>query len=239
MNILLTNDDGYNSQGILLMKKLLSKYGRVVICAPKTGMSAKSCSITIHSIPIYVDEEEKDVFSCSGTPADCVCFALSSLSIDFDLVVSGCNHGLNISLDTMYSGTIGACLEALKFFKPTFAVSTYYNYDIVEKYFDDVYHFITDNKLIGNEYLLNINFPKGDKVKDIKLSTLYYRHDNNYYVKEGDGYCAYRHTDKQFPDENNDCYMAENDIVSITPLSRSYYQDNLYNELKKKCKRKD
>ena len=61
MNILLTNDDGYNSQGILLLKKLLSKYGKVVICAPKVGMSAKSCSITLHT-PVHVSKEEDDVF---------------------------------------------------------------------------------------------------------------------------------------------------------------------------------
>ena len=235
MNILLTNDDGYNSKGIILLKKLLSKYGRVVICAPKEGMSAKSCSITLHT-PIYVHQEEDDVFVCEGTPADCVSFALSSLSIAFDLVVSGINHGLNISLDTMYSGTIGACLEALKFFKPTFAVSCHFNYELVEKYFDKVYEFIIQNKLLGTEYLLNINFPIGEEVKKISLGRLYYRKDHNFFVKEGNGYMAYRHTDTSFKDEDSDCYQVEHDIVSIVPLSRSYYQEEIYQSLKKQSK---
>lgn len=235
MNILLTNDDGYNSQGILLLKKLLSKYGKVVICAPRVGMSAKSCSITLHT-PVHVNKEEDDVFVCDGTPADCVSFALSSLSIDFDLVVSGINHGLNISLDTMYSGTIGACLEALKFFKPTFAVSCHFNYELVEQYFDKVYEFINKNKLLGTEYLLNINFPLGDIVDDIALGRLYYRKDHNFFVKEGDGYMAYRETDTNFLDKDSDCYQVENHIVSVVPLSRSYYQEELYQKLKKQAK---
>ncbi len=59
MNILLTNDDGYNARGILLLKRLLSKYGNVVIVAPKTPMSAKSASLTIGRGLKVVEEDKK------------------------------------------------------------------------------------------------------------------------------------------------------------------------------------
>ena len=98
MNILLTNDDGYLATGICLLKDKLSKYGKVVIVAPKEAMSAKSVAITIGRA-VEVKQVENDVFYMDGTPADCVAFGLSSLNIDFDLVVSGCNDGFNISYD--------------------------------------------------------------------------------------------------------------------------------------------
>ncbi len=233
MNILLTNDDGYNSLGILTLKKCLSKYGRVVIVAPSKAMSAKSCSITITE-PLYINRIEDDVFSCSGTPCDCVNFALSSLSIDFDLVVSGCNHGPNISYDTMYSGTIGACLEALKFRKPTFAVSCFEHFDIVEKYFDEVFDFIKKNNLISNKYLLNVNYPRDREIKGIELGTLYYRHDEHIVEKSLDGYQPRRKLQDEFSDKDSDCYQVEHGIISIVPLSRTYFEDALYLELKKK-----
>ena len=126
MNILLTNDDGYNSEGIHILKELLNKYGTVVIVAPKGAMSAKSVSITLEK-GIKVEQVDKTTFICEGTPADCVSFGCNALSIKFDLVVSGCNNGFNLSYDTMYSGTVGAALEALTYGIPSIAVSREYN----------------------------------------------------------------------------------------------------------------
>ena len=238
MNILLTNDDGYSSIGIQLMKKLLLPHGRVVIVAPKEGMSAKSCSITLGK-PIQFEKISPDVFACSGTPADCVSFALSSLDTDFDLVVSGINHGNNVSYDTMYSGTIGACLEALIFKKPTFAISTEDNFALVEQHFSLVWDFITNRNLLSGEYLLNINFPLGDKVKGIALGKLHYRKDKNYFIKKEDGYYAYRYMeDISVPQKDTDLYQVNHDIISIVPLNNSYFSMEIFEKLnnKKICK---
>lgn len=238
MNILLTNDDGYSSIGIQLMKKLLLPLGKVVIVAPKEGMSAKSCSITLGK-PIQIDEISHDVFACSGTPADCVSFALSSLNIDFDLVVSGINHGNNVSYDTMYSGTVGACLEALIFKKPTFAISTEDNFDLVEQNFSDVWSFITSNNLLSGEHLLNINFPLGNIVKGIALGKLHYRKDKNYFIKKEDGYYAYRHMeDLSAPQKDTDLYQVNHDLVSIVPLNNSYFSSEIFEKLNNKMIRK-
>lgn len=236
MNILLTNDDGFDSVGIRLLKRKLEKYGTVVIVAPKTPMSAKSVSISIGKGLDAVKEEE-NIFSLTGTPADCVAFGLSSLNIDFDLVVSGCNHGLNISYDTVFSGTIGACIQALINKKPAVAFSADNNFDLVDKYFDDVVDYIIKYNLISNQYLLNVNFPLGEIVKDIRISREYYRKDTHFFAKEEDGYHAYRKLQSDFSDDkDSDCYHIHNGIVSIVPLGKTYFANDLYQEILAKTK---
>ncbi|HPY79864.1 MAG TPA: 5'/3'-nucleotidase SurE [Bacilli bacterium] len=233
MNILLTNDDGYSSVGIQLLKKLLTPFGRVIIVAPKESMSAKSCSITLGK-PIQIEKMEEDVFACSGTPADCVSFALSNLEINFDLVVSGINHGVNVSYDTMYSGTVAACLEALIFRKPTIAFSVETNFDLVMNHFKEVWDYIFDNHLLTRTFLLNVNFPD-DEVKGIAVGKLHYRQDRNYFVKKEDGYFAYRYVEdisRAKPD--TDLYQINHGIVSIVPLNRTYFSSSTYTKLKKK-----
>ena len=233
MNILLTNDDGYNSKGILLLKEKLVKYGRVVIVAPFHHMSAKSVSITLGQ-GFEVDQVENDVFACKGTPADCVSFACNALDIKFDLVVSGCNNGFNISYDTMYSGTIGAALEALRNHIPSIAFSCEFNLELVESHFEEVFDYILKKNMLSNKYLLNVNFPLGDEIKGIKVSTLYYRNDDYYFVKRDDGYWAYRNCQTDFDDDkNSDCYLVNHGYVSITPLNRSYFNNELFERLKK------
>ena len=232
MNILLTNDDGYNSKGILLLKKLLSKYGTVVIVAPDSHRSGCGASLTITE-PLQITKVEDNVYKCSGTPVDCVSMGLCCFNIDFDLVISGCNNGWNISYDTMYSGTVGACLEAMMFFKPAIAVSAHHQSDLseVEKYFDEVWKYIHEHKLLSNEYFLNVNFPNGE-VKEIALGNLYYRKDQNYFTKTEKGYMALRHLQTDFSDDKNgDCYQVEHGVISIVPLSRSYFNKDLKEKL--------
>ena len=139
----------------------------------------------------------------------------------------------------MYSGTVGAALEALTYGKKSIAVSCPYgdgdNFAIVEKYFDRVFQHILDKDLLSNEYLLNVNFPNGDEVKDIRISTLYYKVNqyDYFFKKEEDGYHAYRDLRTDFSDDpNSDCYLINNGIVSITPLNKSYFSNEIYDSLK-------
>lgn len=233
MNILLTNDDGYDSIGIHILKDKLSKYGRVVIVAPLTPMSGKSASISLRE-GIKVYPKENDVFAILGTPVDCVCFGLIGLDIKFDLVVSGCNNGFNLSYDTMYSGTVGAALEALTHQVKSVAFSCEFNFNIVEKYFDQVFEYILDHDLLSDDYMLNVNFPLGDEVRGIKLSSLYYCHHNSYFYKENDTYYARRELQEVYEDKESDCYLVRNGFVSITPLNKSYFNKTLLDYLKSK-----
>ncbi len=234
MNILLVNDDGYNAEGILLLQKKLKKYGEVTIVAPKNSMSAKSCSLTIRT-GLKVVEESENVYSVEGFPADCTSFGLVELNKHFDLVVSGCNHGLNISDDINYSGTIGACVESIKHKVPAIAFSCEFNFNIVNKYFDKVMNYIIENQLISSKYILNINFPKGNYVKDIKLTKSISTEYDRAYYKHEDGlyYCQRLEICKEIPIDSEN-YAVNNEIISICPLTNSYFNSNLYDNLIKK-----
>ena len=228
MNILLTNDDGYFAEGIKLLREKLQKFGRVVIVAPQEVMSAKSCSIIIGH-QVSVEKVEEDVYKMEGTPADCVAFGLSSLNIRFDLVVAGCNDGFNISYDIMYSGTVGACLQAMTYHKPAIAVSCDVgDLTIVDDNFEKVFQYIIENNLLSFDYALNVNFPKGDEIKEYVLTSIYYRHETTYYVDCGNGkYYAYREiNDKDCNEPGTDVYAVYHGQLSITKISKT----SLYKE---------
>ena len=231
MKILLTNDDGFNAPGIKLLKKCLSKYGRVIIVAPKRHMSAQSTSLTVGR-GMELEYHGEDVYSFDGTPADCVAFALTSMDIEFDLVVSGCNDGLNVSYDTIYSGTIGACLEACVFRKKSIAISCHVgDFDKVEDNFDQLWTYLNKRHLLGTRYLLNVNFPRDD-VLGIEIGRLHYRKDEFYFVKEDDGYHAYRTCETDFESyKGTDEYQVSHGIISIVPLGRTNFSEEIYNEL--------
>lgn len=231
MNILLTNDDGYTALGIKTLKALLSKYGKVIVVAPKTVMSAKSVALNLVE-PIEVIKESDDLYIVDSTPADCVAYALSNIDIKFDLVVSGINHGHNISYDTMYSGTIGACLQALTYRIPAIAISAEHNFKLVEEYFDEVMSYIKTHNLLSKEYLLNINFPLGDKVIGIKDTHIFYRKEVTYYEPRGNNkYQALRKLkDEECNDANSDVYAVHHGYISISRLGRTLdYYEQSYN----------
>lgn len=236
MNILLVNDDGYLAEGIQVLKKVASKYGRVVICAPKTEMSAKSCSITLGK-EIPFKKVEEDVYYVEGTPADCANVGLTALGIDFDLVISGINNGFNISYDSLYSGTCGAALEALTHRVKAMAFSCLRNYDLVAKYFDQLFKFIMDNDLLSLDYFLNINFPIGDEVKGITLAKECYRLDVKYLIEMENGLYPYREVQPDFKGfEDTDCYLVYHGYISVVPLQKTLFSESLFDQLKAKIK---
>jgi 5'-nucleotidase len=112
--ILLSNDDGYHSRGLLALRTALSAFGRVIVVAPETEQSASSHALSLHR-PLRIRNPEPDVFAVDGTPADCVYLALYSKGRVLprlpDLVVSGINRGLNLGQDVFYSGTVAAARE--------------------------------------------------------------------------------------------------------------------------------
>ena len=126
--ILLTNDDGIFARGINAVAAALAPEYDVYMVAPDSQRSGASQSLTLGK-PVYLREVQLEglpnvhAFSLSGTPTDCVKFALGNLDIKPDLVVSGMNLGANIGTDVMYSGTIGAALEAAMDGFPSLALS--------------------------------------------------------------------------------------------------------------------
>jgi len=115
MKILISNDDGYQAAGIVALYEALKEVAEVEVIAPEHNNSAKSNALTLHS-PLYVHRAANGFRYVNGTPADCVHIALTGL-LDYkpDLVVSGINNGANMGDDTIYSGTVGAAMEAYLF----------------------------------------------------------------------------------------------------------------------------
>ncbi|MGC9044397.1 MAG: 5'/3'-nucleotidase SurE [Myxococcota bacterium] len=111
MFILLTNDDGINSNGINTIYKVLSISHRVVVIAPESEMSATSHSISLHS-PLRVKKIDNTHYAVNGTPTDCINLALFHILKEKpDLIISGINQGPNLGTDVSYSGTVAAALE--------------------------------------------------------------------------------------------------------------------------------
>ena len=169
--ILVTNDDGVNAPGLYALIDMVRIYGKLVVVAPDTPNSGKSSSLTVEN-PIRLkklkEKEDLIIYSCSGTPADCVKLALNYLFKDGspDHVVSGINHGSNASINVMYSGTVGAALEGCVNGIPSIAYSvTSPREDI------DFSNAISFGRVIFNRVLeyglpdnicLNVNFPIGE-----------------------------------------------------------------------------
>ena len=123
MKILICNDDGYQAAGIVALYEALKDLADVEVVAPEQNNSAKSTALTLHS-PMYVHEAPNGFRYINGTPADCMHIALTGLlGYRPDLVVSGINNGANMGDDTIYSGTVGAAMEAYLFGIPAIAFS--------------------------------------------------------------------------------------------------------------------
>lgn len=172
MHILVSNDDSLWAPGINDLIEALSKVHRVTVVAPHREQSAKSHALTIeHPITLKTHSEigsNPMKYSVEGTPTDCVKFALSyHLADDMpDLVISGINHGFNLGSDALYSGTVGAAMEALFYNIPSLALSVEkYSKERVAEILPFVLEFV---KVVYEEQqfrgMLNMNFPKEGEI---------------------------------------------------------------------------
>ncbi len=166
MNILITNDDGYESEGIRALQGALSAAGHTTcIVAPDSNRSACSQSITT-TMPLSLKEHEPGIYSCSGTPTDCITLSLNGVfDTQFDCVVSGINHGPNVGDDIIFSGTVAGARQATFCGLPALASSLCCTGEAGEAlHFAATAAYITENlsRLLGlcdSEHLVNINAP--------------------------------------------------------------------------------
>ena len=195
MRILLTNDDGIQAVGIRHLYKGLVDAGHdVLVAAPISEQSAVGHAITIAS-PLRVKEFVENGFrglGVSGTPADCVKLALTTLMQDKpDLVVSGINAGANVGVDILYSGTVSAATEGALMGYPAVAVSAddYAPTDLTEqgRYVAD---FIASRpwEAVPPRCVLNLNFPACplDQSKGLRLCSPTQAVYNDWYVTRQD-----------------------------------------------------
>jgi 5'-nucleotidase len=121
--LLLTNDDGIEARGLQILASALGELGRVIVSAPATQQSAVGHGITLGT-PLRVLDRGEDRYAVTGRPADSVFIGFGQLCPRTpDLVVSGINHGPNLGVDVLYSGTVAAAMEAATRDIPAIAVS--------------------------------------------------------------------------------------------------------------------
>ncbi|MEC9485729.1 MAG: 5'/3'-nucleotidase SurE [Candidatus Izemoplasma sp.] len=220
MQILLTNDDGIDSEKLQYTRSVLEDYGEVYLVAPQQQQSAKSMSLTIGEFR-YVKVDDY-TYAIEGTPVDCVNFAIHGLKLQPDLVVSGVNDGYNLGIDTRYSGTVGACLQAQYFNYNTIALSADKRGNkILKEELKNTLEYIFDNNLLSPNHTLNINFPreKFESSKGIIEGRTYYRSFHYEGVLKDDTFYPNRQYKpyKEYP-EDTDISAYMKGYISICPI---------------------
>jgi 5'-nucleotidase len=176
--ILVVNDDGITAPGIKALIEAMTGIGRIVVVAPDSPQSGMGHAITIGK-PLRLDKvdlyEGIEMYKCSGTPVDCVKLAVNKIfkGQKPDLCVSGINHGLNNSINVLYSGTMSAAVEgaiesipSIGFSLDDYTLQADFSHCI--KYVREVALQVLANGLpVGT--LLNVNFPNTPDIKGIKI----------------------------------------------------------------------
>ena len=175
--ILITNDDGFRAKGINELIKALRGRGELIVFAPdgpRSGMSSAITSLTPLKYDTVLQEDDLTIFSCNGTPVDCVKLAINEvLDREPDLLVSGINHGGNMAICVNYSGTMGAAAEGCIFGIPSIGLPVLDHRPDADfreccrlgiKVIDDV----LAHGLPHGTYL-NLNVPVVERVKGLKV----------------------------------------------------------------------
>ncbi len=228
--ILLTNDDGYFSEGIKAFREALKGLGRVVVVAPDRNLSGVGHSLTFTE-PLRMRRIDEDFYTViGGTPADCVHLGYYVIleGKKPDIVCAGINHGPNLGEDITYSGTVSGAMEGRILGFPSAAFSVFGVENIVWRDVSEVAVSIV-GKIIENgmpeDTYLNINIPNLSKeeIKGIKVTRQGKRNYMEKVFKYTDPYGKplYWIAAQQFAwddQEMTDYWAVRNGYVSVTPL---------------------
>ena len=176
--ILITNDDGIAAPGIKALTEVMHELGEIYIIAPDSAQSGMGHAITINStlelkhIPGFLGTQ--NAYSCTGTPVDCVKMGVHEvMKTRPNLLVSGVNHGSNSSINVIYSGTMSAAVEGGIEGIPSigFSLCDYSwdaNFENIKPYIKKIALEVLE-KGLPEGVILNVNFPKTDQIKGIKI----------------------------------------------------------------------
>ena len=176
--ILVVNDDGITAPGIKALINVMKELGRVVVVAPDGPQSGMGHAITIGK-PLRFDKvnlyEGVEMYKCSGTPVDCVKLAVNKIfkGKKPDICVSGINHGLNNSINVIYSGTMSAAVEGAIESIPSIGFSLddfsqEADFEPCASYVKAITVAVLQNGLPEGT-LLNVNFPQGKELRGVKI----------------------------------------------------------------------
>ena len=227
MRILVTNDDGYRSDGIHALARALRALGDVTIVAPVEEASAIGHALTLRH-PLRLEAVSDRVFAVDGTPTDCVNVAITQVFKGAlpDLIVSGINKGWNLGDDITYSGTVAGALEGALLGIPSLAVSLRatrgaYDFSHAARAAAALADAILRSPLPPRTFL-NVNVPKGQprghrvtvQAKRNHVTSVAERADPKgrpyYWIEEGQN--------EWEPHDRSDYTAVRDGYVSVTPL---------------------
>lgn len=240
-HILVSNDDGYDAPGIVVLAEAMRAFGSVSIVAPARNHSGASSAITLHNA-IALSRPREGLYVVEGTPADCVHLILSAglLPTPPTLVVSGINAGSNLGNDTIYSGTVAAAIEGYNFGVPSvafslspkndsqeppmhYATAAHVAAQIIQRYFSDT---PKGKPAPAMPFLLNVNVPDVplSEFKGIKAARLGQRHapEPCVFVESKDKKDYYRIGDTgaaQGCDGDTDFHYVREGYAAVTPMA--------------------
>ena len=242
MMILVSNDDGIQSEGILALEEKLQRLGEVYTVAPDRVQNSMSHAITLHR-PLRAKEIGPRRFAVDGTPTDCVKLALTGLLPSKPaLVVSGINIGPNLGDDIIYSGTVSAAVEGTLLEVPSIAVSlvTLRNspFEVAAEFAGTLAARVLEKGLPSGT-LLNVNVPPlpTQEVKGWRLT----RQGKRRYIEQvveridprGRKYYWIGGDDLGFDKEDGtDCMAIHEGYISVTPLQVDMTNYRVFQEIK-------
>ena len=212
--ILISNDDGISAKGIDTLARIAQPYGKVVVVAPATAQSGKSHSVSLTN-PIRFEKvyesENLEKYVLYGTPVDCVKGALTKiLERKPDLMLSGINHGSNSAISVIYSGTMGAAIEASFYGIPAIGLSiTTHDLDAdfttIEKVAPALIEKVLE-KGLPNQVCLNVNYPvvTPEEFKGYKICS----QTKSYWIEE---------FEDVIDEDGNKGYMQRGHILNLEP----------------------
>ncbi|WNG36116.1 5'/3'-nucleotidase SurE [Archangium minus] len=227
--ILVSNDDGYFSEGLRALVDAVSPLGEVWVVAPDREQSAASHAISLHR-PLRITEVRERWFAVDGTPADSAYLALNHLLKDDrpQLMVSGINHGANLADDVNYSGTVAAARESALLGIPSIAFSLVsrapFDFQYAARFARSLVAAALAQPKLPSRMLLSVNVPRGEPTG--YAITRLGRHSYGYNVVEKEdprgrkyywiGGNEYEHED--IP--GSDCNVVHLERrISVTPLN--------------------
>lgn len=244
--LLISNDDGYQSRGIRCLVEMLSDVGDIIVCAPDDARSGYSCAFSA-TIPLRLQKREQsegvEIWSCNGTPVDCVKLALSEICPRRpDMVIGGINHGDNASVNAHYSGTMGVTLEGCMKYIPSVAFSLCDHRDDAD--FEPLRPYIrTITSQVLKEGLpkgvcLNVNFPVAPMFQGVKICKMapgtWFNEVSKCHHPRGYDYWwmvgQYRNDEPEA--EDTDRWALDHGYVAITPTQIDLTAYSVFDQLK-------
>lgn len=245
--ILIGNDDGYQAKGLRTLVSLAREMGEVVVVSTEMNASAKSMSLTtdkpLHA-KLMTDEPGLKVYATNGTPADSIKLGLEHLCPRMpDLMLSGINHGSNASINVLYSGTMGAALEAAVNGVPALGFSILnFEHDVdfghCESYIRGIIAKVLEVGL-PEGVCLNVNFPYAEQgpIKGLRVCRAAKAVWHQTYVPTEDprGHKHYWMAGEfrcHDMEEDTDQWALEHGYASIVPLRPDYTAHDVIDNIK-------